>query len=616
MAQPPPSGFLHGVASFDPSHEAVIIWTRWTPATTKVPQVVVEWEVAAMKDFSSLTASGTFETDASRDWTVAVDVTGLQPAKRYYYRFNVGKAQTVTGITKTLGTGRVEELRFATVSCCNWGFGFFHVYELVAKVDALDFVLHCGDYIYEARRQPPYEKYNYPAKQFQARHGLRPKHRLKELGDYRERYACYRTDPALQEMHRRVPMIAAWDDHEIADSAHVGGAEDFKGTQQEWDAQKVAAITAYVEWIPIRGMSHDSINLMGCHRTFSIGDLATIMLVENRISCRQPPVDMKETQFYKETAEKHPKQWDDDAILAAKADLMQQFRDPGRTMLGEVQLEDVKQAVAQSVANRQPWQILISQVIMAQLKAPKLKECAGLQPKLLAKLCSGALNLATDVAKSGKEGAELARMYLGMGKYGVPMNPDAGDGYQAERAKLFDALGQPGTNPVVLAGDSHNAWCSEIRDDDGKRLGVEFDAPAVTSIGAFEDIYSRFEEKAGKFAKLFPLWVFTPWIEDSLQCANPDTLKFALLDQRGFVLHHLTRACYHAEFHFVSTVQKKKYSHYCAAVFEAEAGKRGQLKKGVRYMTIDGAVPERERPRRSALLRSACDILPHKWGMP
>lgn len=24
------------------------------------------------------------------------------------------------------------------------GFGFFHVYELVAKVDALDFVLHCG----------------------------------------------------------------------------------------------------------------------------------------------------------------------------------------------------------------------------------------------------------------------------------------------------------------------------------------------------------------------------------------------------------------------------------------------------------------------------------------
>ena len=174
-----------------------------------------------------------------------------------------------------------------------------------------------------------------------------------------------------------------------------------------------------------------------------------------------------------------------------------------------------------AVANRQPWQILISQVIMAQLKAPKLKECAGLQPKLLAKLCrwggrgtgrgsqgdcagagaaarpfavvlagraplrlasisdhdlphpagvaarltrlrphtlhlppppqpappapapapcSGALNLATDVAKSGKEGAELARMYLGMGKYGVPMNPDAGDGYQAERAKVCGRL--------------------------------------------------------------------------------------------------------------------------------------------------------------------------------
>jgi hypothetical protein len=36
---------------------------------------------------------------------------------------------------------------------------------------------------------------------------------------------------------------------------------------------------------------------------------------------------------------------------------------------------------------------------------------------------------------------------------------------------------------------------------------VEFDAPAVTSIGFLEDIYSRFREKFGRLASLFPLYL-------------------------------------------------------------------------------------------------------------
>lgn len=95
-------------------------------------------------------------------------------------------------------------MMFAVVCCANYGFGYFHVYDVASRVDNLDFVLHVGDYIYE------YPKYDYPEKYTQARHGLRPKKRLENLGDFRERYACYRTDPALQEMHRKVPMIYVW----------------------------------------------------------------------------------------------------------------------------------------------------------------------------------------------------------------------------------------------------------------------------------------------------------------------------------------------------------------------------------------------------------------------
>lgn len=38
--------------------------------------------------------------------------------------------------------------------------------------------------------------------------------------------------------------------------------------------------------------------------------------------------------------------------------------------------------------------------------------------------------------RAGQESAELARQYVGMGRYGLPMNPDAWDGYVHEREKV------------------------------------------------------------------------------------------------------------------------------------------------------------------------------------
>lgn len=40
-----------------------------------------------------------------------------------------------------------------------------------------------------------------------------------------------------------------------------------------------------------------------------------------------------------------------------------------------------------AVAAGRPWQVMITQVVMGQLKAPRLAETAHLQPKLLAWLC-------------------------------------------------------------------------------------------------------------------------------------------------------------------------------------------------------------------------------------
>ena len=73
------------------------------------------------------------------------------------------------------------------------------------------------------------------------------------LPDYRTRYALYRSDPDLQALHAKMPWITVWDDHEFANNAWVGGAENHDSAEQDdWTARKAAAAKAYHEWLPIR----------------------------------------------------------------------------------------------------------------------------------------------------------------------------------------------------------------------------------------------------------------------------------------------------------------------------------------------------------------------------
>jgi len=136
----------------------------------------------------------------------------------------------------------------------------------------------------------------------------------------------------------------------------------------------------------------------------------------------------------------------------------------------------------------------------------------------------------------------------------------------------------------------------------------EFDGPAVTSIGAFEDIHAQFEAKAGRFARMWPLYLFAPWIQDALKAANPDTLRYCNVTERGLVALRLTRRRCHAEFHYVSTVASPRYRHHCEAAFDVEAGAPGRLHRVCRYLTVDGRVPKHTRRRRAALVQGVHDL--------
>src|SRR5690606_39713812 len=68
--------FKHGVASGDPQQDRVIIWTRVSPPNTS--EAVVVWEVATDSNFRKLVKKGKFSTSEARDFTVKIDVTGLE----------------------------------------------------------------------------------------------------------------------------------------------------------------------------------------------------------------------------------------------------------------------------------------------------------------------------------------------------------------------------------------------------------------------------------------------------------------------------------------------------------------------------------------------------------
>lgn len=263
--------FLHGVASGDPLPTAVILWTR---VSRGEGDVAVRWELATSPGFEALAATGTTTTNGDVDYTVKVDAMGLSAGTTYYYRFEALGELSPVGRTRTAPEGDVSRLRFAVVSCSSYAHGYFHAYRNIAARAELDAVIHLGDYIYE---------YGNPDVDAGGGYGdirtYDPPHEIVTLDDYRRRYAHYRKDADLQEVHRQHPFIAVWDDHEITNNAWKDGAENHQpATEGSYAERKAAATRAYAEWMPIRTDDPNRI-----YRTLKFGNLAELILLDTRL---------------------------------------------------------------------------------------------------------------------------------------------------------------------------------------------------------------------------------------------------------------------------------------------------------------------------------------------
>ncbi|EHV9705630.1 TPA: alkaline phosphatase D family protein [Vibrio parahaemolyticus] len=504
--------FEHGVASGDPTQTQVIIWTR---VTTAASYVDVTWQVASDMEFLNVVQSGVFTTDTGRDFTVKVDVQNLNANSQYYYRFMVGEMMSEVGQTQTLPEDGVEKASMAVVSCANYPAGYFHVYHEILnqhEQSPFDVVLHLGDYIYE------YGTGGY-ASEDAAALGREPSKGSEciTLDDYRKRYAQYRQDADLQALHAKLPMIAVWDDHELANDTWKNGAENHQDDEGSFIDRRAAAAAAWTEWLPVR---ENTFSNMLIYRQFSFGNLVNLMMLDTRLVGRDKPLD-----YFSLSA----------PTMEAIGGLVAQSRSADRELLGTEQLAWLMKEFNTHDAK---WNVLGQQVLMSRMELPSSVMTAMFQLFTSTEEKKTEALLAVNTAITGYLADPSAD------PISLPYNLDAWDGYYVEREKVYQLAKASSGNFVCLAGDTHNAWASELKDVSNNPIGVEFATSSVSSPGLEE--YLALDPVA-----IAQMEYTLPHLVSELQWAD--------IKQRGFMRVTFTADAAQSTWYLVSTIKDKKY---------------------------------------------------------
>ncbi|MDX2233227.1 MAG: alkaline phosphatase D family protein [Hyphomonadaceae bacterium] len=497
QAQTRPMGqFTHGVASGDPTAGSVILWTRFAPATPG--SATIGWEVADDAAFRRVRARGSATASVFDDYCVKVDATGLAPGRPYYYRFLAADGPSPTGLTRTAPSGDAASLTLALFSCSNLPFGYFHAYAQAAAREDVDLCVHTGDYIYE------YPRGQYPsAEQAVAGRVIEPATEIVRLSDYHARYASYRADPALQEVHRTKPFVTIWDDHELTNDAWRDGAQNHQpDTEGDWTVRRAIAAKAYADWMPIRRQD----SLLRIYRRVDWGTLATILLLDTRLIGRDKQLDWR-TALAPAMAEGGA------ALAKAARDYGEgPLKDEKRTLLGAEQEAWMRAEMRRSKGRGATWQVLAQQLVTGkQAMAPEL-------PRFLP----------ADASANSQQFANAGAM---LGQMGYGWNLDSWGGYPAARDRFLQSCAMDGSNALVLSGDSHNAWAFNLPGGkDGRPAAVEVAGASVTSPG-FENTFRNAPE-GGR--------------ESAMTGANKE-LAWCDLSRRGYAVARLTRAAVDVE---------------------------------------------------------------------
>ena len=526
-----PVDFNCGVASGDPLSDRIILWTH-AKYQASSDSVALTYQVATDAAFGSIVASGQVISSADTGFTAKADAQGLAPGKSYFYRFVSGPSISPVGQARTLPSADATEVTFSVFSCADYPLGYFNAYAEAAKRDS-HFAIHLGDYIYEyGTGSAPTEPVILNLKRY-SDHA----NEILTLDDYRKRHALYKSDPDSKALHAKMPLIAAWDDHEVSNDNYKDGAQGHDpATDGVYTTRRTAAIQAFHEWMPIR-TSTDKLKI---YRSFDFGQLVSLHMLETRNLARDKQIAISELAGL--------------AGAAKQASALAEYSRADRQMLGAEQLAWLQQKMSASKAT---WQVLGQQVLMGRMESPVsvLSQLNGDSRDPTAQ--QRGLDAINDyLTAKGKKAAGAPLSATETALLNPSINPklgynlDAWDGYIAAREAVLASALQLNKKLISLAGDTHNAWHSDLTlmglanpAMANQKVGEEFATPGVSS-GGFEEYLPAFTPAQVK--ALFEN------IVDDLRWLNPS--------QRGYLKMTFTASEAKGEWIFVDQVLSRSYT--------------------------------------------------------
>lgn len=253
--------FLDGVASGEPSADAVTFWGR---LSTAAPRSAARLVVAEDQALTRTVATVLVPTSSGQDHTLKARVGGLKPSQHYWYVWQSATDVSPVGRTKTAPPADSDApVAIAYSSCQNYSAGFFNAHRDAAAHDEIDLVAFLGDYTYEY----PYGEYG--------GEGRGPgvvDPASTDLATYRGKLRLYRADAALRELHRLHPVVHTWDDHEVADNYSDGNPAPS-------DLQRNAGYRASFEWLPRLAIAGDRFRV---YRSLRYGRNAELFMTDQR----------------------------------------------------------------------------------------------------------------------------------------------------------------------------------------------------------------------------------------------------------------------------------------------------------------------------------------------
>ena len=342
----------HGAASGDPGPDGVVLWSRLAPDPLNgggmgSDAVSVRWEIATDDAMKNVVKRG--ETIARPDLghSIHVEVDGLRPSAWYWYRFDAGGEASPVGRTRTAPAANAtpDRYRFAFVSCQHYENGYYTAYQHLTNED-VELVAHLGDYIYEGPHIPPAD----PTTVIRKHQEWKPA----TLAQYRDRYALYKIDPALQAAHAAFPWVVTWDDHEVENNYAGANSAQVNTPRDAFLVRRAAAYQAYYEHQPLRKASIPKGPDMLLYRTISAGQLARFHVLDTR-------------QYRSD-------QSCNDGINKPACP---EWSDSTRVMLGDTQERWLTRGVEQSRAR---WNVLAQQLAFTRIPDPRLPANHSMDP--------------------------------------------------------------------------------------------------------------------------------------------------------------------------------------------------------------------------------------------